>query len=127
MFKKLLHGSSAVEDEKSDSSAKKEPQKPATKPTATPSKKKEAAKKQPSGPPPTVSNKPNLDAKTPEALCGIDPKKMTKDEIKAKLADLYRRHNHAAGSLSAELREEAEKMLDAIVACREKYIVTKKK
>ncbi len=47
---------------------------------------------------------------------------MKKDEIKEKLAEFYRRHNHTAGSLSSELREEAEKMLDAIVACREKYI-----
>lgn len=115
MFKKLLHGSAAGEDKKNAS---------ATKSTATPKKKAAAAgkKKKPTGPPPTVSNKPNLAAKTPEALCGIEPKKMKKDEIKEKLAEFYRRHNHAAGSLSSELREEAEKMLDAIVACREKYI-----
>ncbi len=61
---------------------------------------------------------------TPESLCGIDPSKMEPDEIKATLAQLYKRHNQAAGSLNPELREEAEQMLDAIVHCREKYVDT---
>ena len=55
---------------------------------------------------------------TPESLCGIDPAKMSPDEIRATLAQLYKRHNQAAGSLNPELREEAERMLDAIVHCR---------
>lgn len=59
---------------------------------------------------------------TPESLCGIDPAKMDRDEIKSILAQLYKRHNQAAGSLNPELREEAEQMLDAIVHCREKYV-----
>ncbi|MEM9016853.1 MAG: hypothetical protein AAGC68_07545 [Verrucomicrobiota bacterium] len=59
---------------------------------------------------------------TPEALCGIDPSSMEKDEIRSALAQLYRRHNQAAGSLNPELREEAEQMLEAIVHCREKYV-----
>ena len=59
---------------------------------------------------------------TPESLCGIDPTKMEKDEIRSILAQLYKRHNQAAGSLNPELREEAEQMLDAIVHCREKYV-----
>lgn len=59
---------------------------------------------------------------TPESLCGIDPAKMERDEIKKTLAQLYRRHNQAAGSLNPELREEAERMLEAIVHCREKYV-----
>lgn len=59
---------------------------------------------------------------TPESMCGIDPSKMDREEIRATLAKLYKRHNHAAGSLNPELREEAEQMLDAIVHCREKYV-----
>ncbi|MEM6915896.1 MAG: hypothetical protein AAF491_04945 [Verrucomicrobiota bacterium] len=59
---------------------------------------------------------------TPESLCGIDPAEMDRDEIKSILAQLYKRHNQAAGSLNPELREEAEQMLDAIVHCREKYV-----
>ncbi|MAS94576.1 MAG: hypothetical protein CMO55_15360 [Verrucomicrobiales bacterium] len=59
---------------------------------------------------------------TPEALCEIDPQKMSQEEIRQKLASLYKRHNQAAGSLNPELREEAEQMLDAIVHCREKYV-----
>lgn len=59
---------------------------------------------------------------TPESLCGIDPAKMDREEIKATLAKLYKRHNQAAGSLNPELREEAEQMLEAIVHCREKYV-----
>jgi hypothetical protein len=74
------------------------------------------------GAPQPLSHKPNVAAKKPEVMCGIEPKKMSRDEIKAKLAELYKRHNHAAGSLNDELREEAEIMLDAIVACREKYV-----
>jgi hypothetical protein len=56
---------------------------------------------------------------SPEELCGISPK-MSKDEIKARLALLYRRYNRATSSLDTKLRAEAETMLDAIVAVREK-------
>jgi hypothetical protein len=63
---------------------------------------------------------------TPEALCGIEPEKMDRDEIRSVLARLYQRHNDAAGSLNPELREEAEQMLKAIVHCREKYVETAK-
>ncbi|MEC5125365.1 hypothetical protein VSU19_01275 [Verrucomicrobiales bacterium BCK34] len=59
---------------------------------------------------------------TPEALCGIDPSQMDKEEIRKQLAMLYKRHNQAASSLNPELRDEAEEMLDAIVHCREKYV-----
>jgi hypothetical protein len=57
--------------------------------------------------------------KSPEELCGISPK-MSKDEVRQKLAVLYRRYNRATSSLDAKLRAEAEEMLDAIVAIREK-------
>lgn len=57
-----------------------------------------------------------------EQLCGIDPGKMTTEEIRCQLKKLYKRHNEAAASLNRELRDEAESMLDAIVECREKYI-----
>jgi hypothetical protein len=59
---------------------------------------------------------------TPEALCEIDPSKMAPDEVRRRLAVLYKRHNHAAGSLDPERRAEAERMLEAIVHCREKYV-----
>ncbi len=59
---------------------------------------------------------------TPEAVCELDLENMDRDAIKVQLAKLYKRHNHAAGSLNPELREEAERMLDAIAHCREKYV-----
>ena len=46
---------------------------------------------------------------------------MTKEQIGAQLAILYRRHNRAASSLEANLREEAEIMLDVIATLRQKY------
>lgn len=55
---------------------------------------------------------------TPEETCGISPA-MSKDEIKKRLALLYRRYNRAASSLDPKLRHEAERMLDAIVTVRE--------
>jgi len=58
---------------------------------------------------------------SPEGLCGINPA-MDREEIRSRLASLYKRHNNAAGSLDPELRREAETMLDAIVHCREKYV-----
>jgi len=57
-----------------------------------------------------------------EELCGIDPETMDREEIRARLAVLYRRYNAVASSLNADLRAEAEQMLDAIVACREAYV-----
>lgn len=56
---------------------------------------------------------------TPEELCAITPK-MGKDEVREKLALLYKRYNRATSSLDAGLRAEAEEMLDAIVMIREK-------
>ena len=58
--------------------------------------------------------------KSPEELCGITSK-MGKDEIRAQLKLLFRRYNRSASSLDAKLRAEADKMLDAIVALREKH------
>ncbi|MCB1088654.1 MAG: hypothetical protein KDM63_16570, partial [Verrucomicrobiae bacterium] len=66
--------------------------------------------------------KSSLAAKSPEAVCGIDPKRMSKEEIRKRLAELFRRHNSAEASLNPELREEASVMLDAIVVCRQKYV-----
>jgi hypothetical protein len=65
---------------------------------------------------------PAMPARSAEEMCEIDAATMDRDAIRAHLAALYRRHNAAAASLDAELRAEAELMLDAIVACREKYI-----
>jgi hypothetical protein len=58
---------------------------------------------------------------TAEELCGVTSK-MGKDEVRQKLALLYRRYNRATSSLDSKLRSEAEVMLDAIVAVREKVI-----
>lgn len=94
------------------------------KPDSSPSSKSPASaggKSRSGGKPGTVSNRPDLKAKSPEVICGID-KSMGKEEIRDRLAELYRRHNRAAGSLDEELRAEAEQMLEAIVVCREKYV-----
>lgn len=56
-----------------------------------------------------------------ETLCGVN-KSMAKEEIKEKLAVLYRRHNRAASSLDQKMREEAEIMLEAIAAMKEKFL-----
>lgn len=65
---------------------------------------------------------PTVPTRSPEEMCDIDPTTMDRDAIRAHLAALYRRHNAAAASLDTELRAEGELMLDAIVACREKYV-----
>jgi|GEM_PF-6661218 len=57
---------------------------------------------------------------TAEQLCNISPS-MTPEQIRQRLAFLYRRYNRASSSLNAGLRAEAEAALDAIVAVREKY------
>ena len=64
---------------------------------------------------PAAAKKPS----SPEELCGITAK-MTKDQIGAQLKLLYRRYNRGASSLDARVRQEADEMLDAIVAMREK-------
>ena len=69
--------------------------------------------------PPSVAE---LKTRSPESVCGIDPKTMDREQIRKRLAELYRRHNQAASSLNEELRNEAEFMLDAIVTCRNKYV-----
>lgn len=58
---------------------------------------------------------------SPEVLCGVN-KSMPKEEIQEKLAVLYRRHNRAASSLDAKMRQEAEIMLEAIATMKEKYL-----
>jgi hypothetical protein len=70
----------------------------------------------------TPVEQPAMPTRSPEEMCEIDPTTMDRDAIHAHLAALYRRHNAAAASLDTELRAEAELMLDAIVACREKYV-----
>lgn len=57
--------------------------------------------------------------KSPEDICAITPK-MNKEEVRARLAFLYRRYNRATSSLDAKLRAEADEVLDAVVAVREK-------
>lgn len=75
--------------------------------------------------PPPRSSMPNMLSPTPagvtpEQLCGITPN-MTPEQMKERLALLYRRYNFAAASLNAGLRAEAETALNAIVAVRDKY------
>lgn len=96
---------------------RKESKAPPAPASSTPSKAKA-----PAATAATAPSKPKKKAQSPEAICGIDPKKMSKDEIRKRLAELFRRHNQAEASLDPELREEAHVMLDAIVACREKYV-----
>lgn len=57
---------------------------------------------------------------SPEELCEIPPK-MGKDQVAARLKLLYRRFNRSASSLDPRVREEAEKMLIAIILVREKH------
>ncbi len=57
--------------------------------------------------------------KTPEGLLGIEPK-MNKEQIREHLKLMYRRYNRAASSLDYNTRSEADSMLDAFVAVREK-------
>jgi hypothetical protein len=96
------------------SSSGRPPAKPAEKPGpgASPKAKEEWAKQ--------AAQKINPGA-TPEQLCNIEPG-MTPEQISAQLAMLYRRHNRAASSLEANLREEAEVMLDVIAAMKQKYL-----
>lgn len=56
---------------------------------------------------------------SPEEICGVTSK-MSKDEVRTRLAFLYKRYNRATSSLNAKLREEANEVLDAVVAVREK-------
>lgn len=81
--------------------------------------KQAATKGRSTHPAATSSPAANARSKSPEELCGIQSR-MHKDEIKARLALLYRRYNRATSSLDPKLRAEAEIMLDAIVTVREK-------
>lgn len=87
--------------------------------------------RQPSGPMPLAptgapsraassSAETKSSAASPEELCEISPK-MSKDQIAARLKLLYRRFNRSASSLDPRVRDEAEKMLNAIVLVREKH------
>lgn len=95
------------------------PQKPAPGKTPAPVEKPGATAKAREEWARQAAQKINPDA-TPEQLCGIE-EGMTKEQISAQLAVLYRRHNRAASSLESGLREEAEIMLDVIAMLRQKY------
>ena len=90
------------------SSAEDKPQQP----------KGEKAKATAAKPAASPSNTPKK-PQTAEELCGITSK-MSKDAVRERLALLYKRYNRATSSLDAELRTEAEAMLDAVVVVREK-------
>jgi hypothetical protein len=82
------------------------PAAPATPAPAQPQPFQPKAPAQPEGP-------------SPEEICGITSK-MSKDEVRTRLAFLYKRYNRATSSLNAKLRVEANEILDAVVAVREK-------
>ncbi|MEZ5303117.1 MAG: hypothetical protein R3F11_21115 [Verrucomicrobiales bacterium] len=63
---------------------------------------------------------------TPEEICGLRDG-MTPAEMRVHLANLYRRYNHAASSFDNTIRDEAERMLDAIAEMREKYLAAYEK
>lgn len=99
-------------------------EKPAAAPEAkTPAKVEQKPKLPPKAAPgkpaPAPAAAPKKKPQTPEEMCGIMPK-MSKDEIRERLAFLYKRYNRATSSLDAGLRAEAEEVLDAVVMVREK-------
>jgi hypothetical protein len=114
MFKRVLQSLS-----KSLGGGKPAPAAPLP-PVEAPAVSKAAPPSQPvkqSTPTPVTSAK---EVQTPEELCGITAA-MTKAEISAQLKLLYRRYNRGASSLNAKVRLDADSMLDAIVAVREKH------
>lgn len=82
---------------------------PASAPAAAPAQRQPIQPKAPAQP----------QGPTPEEICGIT-EKMSKDEVRSRLAFLYKRYNRATSSLNAKLRAEANEVLDAVVAVREK-------
>jgi hypothetical protein len=137
MFKKVLQSltksMSRPEPAKKPAEAPK-PAAPAAKPTAGPAAKTEVPKSdaKPADPAkpesplkkiaatPAEPAAPKAPEQPPEELCAITPS-MTKDQIRDHLKLLYRRYNRAASSLKDTTRAEADNMLNAIVAVREKH------
>jgi hypothetical protein len=119
MFKKFIQSFSKTRPDAEPVTPS--PAKPTTPPAATANKGKAEVKGKGKEPEPKAVTKsePPAPAKTAEELCEIKTG-MSKEEIKARLAFLYRRYNSATSSLDAKLRKEAEIMLDAVVVIREK-------
>ena len=120
MFKKVLQSISKSLTRQSDVAPVK-----AAPPAKT--EAKAATPPPPAGPPPSATAKAapapvkhSAAPKTPEEMLGIDSK-MNKEQIRDVLKLLYRRYNRAASSLENATRLEADTMLDAIVAVREKH------
>jgi hypothetical protein len=111
MFKRVLQSLS-----KSLGGGKPTPEAPPV-PVKAPAVTRAAPAKQP-----TVAaiTPPVKSIQSPDDLCGITSS-MSKAEISARLKLLYRRYNRGASSLNAKVRVEADSMLDAIVAVREKH------
>lgn len=126
MFKKVLQ---SISKSLQRQGAPGETPAPAAKAEAAPAAARPEAKKAPVPEPKAESPLKKIAAvpaapahapqQTAEELCGIDAK-MNKDQIRERLKLLYRRHNRAASSLDPKIRAEADVMLDAIVAIREK-------
>ena len=117
MFKKVLQSISKSLSRQTDvpvkpaTAPRNAPPSPASFPPPPPAGKATAS----SAPAPVSKSSPS----TPEGLLGIEPK-MNKEQIRDRLKLLYRRYNRAASSLDNATRSEADAMLDAIVAVREK-------
>ena len=121
VFKSISKALGSKEAEAAVPQAQSQPAAPAkTASQAAPAEDKSKAKAAEKAPAPAkVSAAPAAPTQSPEELCAVTPK-MSKEEIKARLAFLYRRYNRATSSLDPKLRAEADTMLDAIVTIREK-------
>ena len=89
-------------------------------PADTAPAKAHAPSKAPAAPLKPASEPVAAVAQSPEEMCGITSK-MNKEAIREHLKMLYARFNRSASSLAAKTRKEADAMLDAIVAVREKH------
>lgn len=107
-FKNLFKGKSSVMTAEPKAEAR-----PADKPEEKPRIEKGKTREK------AAAASPEKKKKTPDELCGITSK-MGKNEIRERLALLYKRYNRASSSLDAGVRAEAEEMLNAIVVVREK-------
>lgn len=128
MFRKVFKSiSKALGSKEEEAAAVATPPAPAPKaapaPTPAPPPEKPKGKASQAAPAPQPAPKavpaPAVPKKSPEELCEITSK-MSKEEIKSRLAFLYRRYNRATSSLDPKLRAEADVMLDAVVVIREK-------
>lgn len=111
MFKKILQSLSKSQQ------AKAQPPASSTAEVSAPSSRAGSSDRSTK---PSVASAVTNAPQTPDDLCEVTPK-MTKDQIQARLKLLYRRFNRSASSLDPKIRDEADRMLNAIVLVREKH------